>query len=163
MKLDISEIVNFQELKPLLSLAINLQKICVRLGTWPIIYGSVAYSVHTNDWSNGVNDVDFLVKEALFDGLADAVSRDVPDAQCEITTYHSLKILKNSLKISFDSIEHYLKTASGEFTTVSIDGNELHLLNRISLLGCYQQGVETIPSKSEIYAAKANVLSLAIS
>ena len=159
MKINIDKIANSQETKALLSLAIDLQAICLRLGAKPIVYGSLAYSIYTNDMSSRINDVDFLISETYFDRLTKAVEKEVLEARCELTTYHSLKVLKNSLKVSFDSIEHYLANASDEFVTVSMKGAELRILNRISLLKCYQQSARTIPSKSEVYATKASALS----
>ncbi len=130
MELDINGIGDSRGVKSLLSLATDLQAICIRLGARPIIYGSVAYSVHTNDWSLGVNDVDFLVEEIFLDGLTAAIRNDMPDAHCELTTYHSLKVLKNSLKVSFDSIQHYLASASSEFITVLVDGTKFRILRQ---------------------------------
>lgn len=77
-------------------------------GIRPITYGSLAYLAYTNDNSIEVSDIDFLVPEEQFNKLIH-ILKNSTDIKIETTNYHSLKLLKDDLKISFDAIEHYLR------------------------------------------------------
>ncbi len=126
-------------------------------GFEPVIYGSVAYLFYTKDASIEVNDIDFLVPEAALDVLAGEFTRQ--GLKYETTTYHSLKVFKNGVKISFDSIEHYLHGISELAYTVKIEGENFKVLNPESLKKVYKQGAENIPFKKDAYSYKLKRLS----
>jgi len=133
------------------------QAISTANGFEPVIYGSVAYLFYAKDDSIEVNDIDFLVPETALDVLAAEFARQ--GLKYEITTYHSLKVFKDEIKISFDSVEHYLQGISELAYTVKIEGENFKVLNPESLKKVYKQGAENIPFKKDAYSYKLKHLS----
>ena len=136
----------------------ELYKIFLRYNFKQIAYGSLAYLYYTKDERMPINDIDFLIPESAFDILI-AVSNNHNTFRCETTNYHSLKMFKDDLKISFDSIEHYLKNLPPKSISAEINGIRFNILNLQSLKEAYRLGIESIPVKKELYALKFSKLS----
>ena len=141
----------------LLAFAASTADVCRSLGPEPLVYGSLAYVAHTGDRSLGLNDVDFLAPEILFADLAAyCLSRTV--LSHELTTYHSLKVLKGNLKVSFDSIEHYLAGISARRVRCLVDDFSFQAIDRHALAEVYARGAEAISEKRAAYLLKRDRL-----
>jgi hypothetical protein len=64
-------------------------------GIHPILYGSLAYLAHTNDESQGVHDIDFLISAADRQRLGELLA-GLPSIMIEPTSYHSTKVRRGS-------------------------------------------------------------------
>jgi hypothetical protein len=136
----------------------ELYKVFVQYNFKQITYGSLAYLYYTKDHRITINDIDFLIPECEFETLI-SESNNHDTFRCETTSYHSLKILKNDMKISFDSIEHYLNNLPSKSIPAEINGVRFNILNLQSLKEAYRLGIESIPVKKEAYALKFSKLS----
>jgi hypothetical protein len=136
----------------------ELYKVFVQYNFKQITYGSLAYLYYTKDQRITINDIDFLIPECEFETLI-SESNNHDTFRCETTSYHSLKILKNDMKISFDSIEHYLNNLPSKSIPAEINGVRFNILNLQSLKEAYRLGIESIPVKKEAYALKFSKLS----
>lgn len=148
---------NSEHLTNLITFAGELFELCRKLESKPIVYGSLAYTYHTSDSSVAINDIDLLVPETIFPKLVELLDQS-PEFTYELTTYHSLKVFKNDLKISFDGIEHYLAGLDHDSLEVEINGTPFSLVSKEILKEVYKRGVENIPTKAEAYAQKLATL-----
>lgn len=154
-KLDITS-KNSNHLSELISFAGELFNLCKAVGINPILYGSLACAYHTGDSSMDINDIDLLVPENSLEKLVELLRGD--EYSHELTTYHSLKIFKSDLEISFDGIEHYLADLPHEGVPAEINGVNFAVVSRETLKEVYRRGADTIPFKSEAYALKLRAL-----
>ena len=137
----------------LLAFGREIASLVAPIGGEPLVYGSLAFIAHTGDWSFGIADIDFLVPNAVLLGVLEACRRDA-SLVCEETDYHTVKVRRGDLRLSFDSLDHYLagiafqpaETTVGEFTFQVID--------RTALIAAYERAAETILVKREAYLAK---------
>jgi hypothetical protein len=152
------KVANLSFFEKLLLFSEELYKIFAQYNFKQITYGSLAYLYYTKDERMTINDIDFLIPESAFETLI-SESNNHNTFSCETTSYHSLKILKDDLKISFDSIEHYLNNLPSKSTSAEINGIRFNILNLQSLKEAYRLGIESIPIKKEAYALKFSKLS----
>ncbi len=149
---------NRDDFSKLLSFAQVLFLKCAELSVQPVVYGSLAYAFYTKDGKININDIDLLVPESFFPRIIVAV-KNLPDVTCEETTYHSLKLFRNGVKISFDAIEEYYHDLPRDFVAGKINGLAFSLVPRKALEEVYKRGAETIPMKKEQYTVKLNTLN----
>jgi hypothetical protein len=119
----------------------------------PVAYGSLAFAAHTGDWSFGLADIDLLAPIAAFPEILDVCSADAK-LHCEATAYHTIKVSRGELKLSFDSLDHYLDGIAFEPATVVVQGFDFTVIDRAALIAAYERAAETIPIKREAYLAK---------
>ncbi len=131
---------------------------CVELDVQPVVYGSLAYAFYTKDEKININDIDLLVPESFFLRIMTAV-KNLPDVTYEETTYHSLKLFRDGVKISFDAIEEYYRGLPRNFEEGKINDIAFKLVPQEALKEVYKRGAETIPMKKEQYMAKLNTLN----
>jgi len=124
---------------------------CRGLGCEPIVYGSLAVVAHTGDAALDLNDVDFLAPETLFPALAVSCGRA---AVIEATSYHSLKIRRNQLTVSFDSLDHYLGDIPRDPIWMAVADFKFLALDRAALSESYRLGAAAIPIKRDSYLEK---------
>ncbi len=141
----------------LLSFAQDLFKICYELKIKPIAYGSVSYAFYTKDETIDINDIDFLVPESSFKKIIEKIKENKKFSY-EVTGYHSLKIFKDNVKISFDAIEEYYKNLPHDFVQTKINDVSFTIVSLKSLKVIYKRGAKTIPSKKEAYSKKLKKL-----
>jgi hypothetical protein len=131
---------------------------CAELNVQPVAYGSLAYAFYTKDETIDIHDIDLLVPESSFLPIIAAV-KNLPDVTYEETTYHSLKLFRDGVKISFDAIEEYYRGLPRNFVKGKINGIAFRLVSRNALKEVYKRAAETIPTKKEQYAEKLNTLN----
>jgi len=148
---------NQNDFSRLLAFAQVLFSMCSELNVQPVVYGSLAYAFYTKDEKININDIDLLVPEASFPRIVAAVKTN-PSVTYEETTYHSLKLFRDGVKISFDSIEEYYRDLPCNFMEGKINGIAFRLVPQEALKEVYKRGAETIPMKKEQYMAKLNTL-----
>lgn len=146
-----------KSLHELLSFGAELMVHCMAHNIHPIVYGSLAYVVHTGDSDMVVHDIDFLIPLGTFGELI-AIVQDMPDCVYEETNYRSIKVYRGSMKVSFDSIEDYLAGIPFQTQSIHFNGYPLEVVDTDTLVEVYRRGAATIPAKSEQYAFKLRVL-----
>lgn len=148
---------NKEHFQALIGFLKDLLKICDGLKIAPVVYGSLAYAMHTQDESVDINDIDLLVPEVSFPKLIEKIA-DTGFLKFEETTYHSLKVFKDELKISFDAIEEYYKGLPDDFHKETIHDVPVQIVGRQALIEVYKRGRDTIPFKHDVYNKKLEVL-----
>lgn len=149
---------NRDDFSKLLAFAQAIFSKCAELDVQPVVYGSLAYAFYTKDEKININDIDLLVPESSFSRIIAAVKTN-PDVTCEETTYHSLKLFRDGVKISFDAIEEYYRGLPRNFVEGKISGIAFRFVPNNALKEVYKRGAETIPMKKEQYTAKLNALN----
>lgn len=149
---------NQGDFSKLLAFAQELFLKCVELDVQPVVYGSLAYAFYTKDEKININDIDLLVPESFFLRIMTA-AKNLPDVTYEETTYHSLKLFRDGVKISFDAIEEYYRGLPRNFEEGKINDIAFKLVPQEALKEVYKRGAETIPMKKEQYMAKLNTLN----
>ncbi len=152
-----AHLLNQTKFLEILQFASNVLSKIEAEGIRPITYGSLGYLAYTNDNSIEVSDVDFLVPEEQFNKLIH-ILKNSTDIKIETTNYHSLKLLKDDLKISFDAIEHYLQELPATFNEVLINGIQYRVVQKSVMAEVYRRGADTIPVKRSAYLSKLNSL-----
>lgn len=142
----------------LLSFAKELFEICKELNIKPIVYGSLPYASYTRDETISINDIDLLVPESSFSKIIDKIKEN-KELRYEETDYHSLKIFKDDVKITFDAIEEYYKDLPYDFVEVKINDVLFTIIPLRALKEIYKRGKETIPIKREQYSKKLEKLN----
>jgi hypothetical protein len=141
----------------LLAFGAMLVERCNQHQIHPLVYGSLAVLFYTNDLEIFPNDIDFLISKSKFDSLIELVRSD-QKLRHEETSYNSIKIFKNELKVSFDSIEDYLKDLDPNAIAGKIGGHTFNFIGKEALKEVYRRGVETIPVKRDSYIGKLQKL-----
>ncbi len=118
----------------------------------PIVYGSLAYYFYTKDDTVQINDIDLLINKHAFDKLIAGLNR--LGFEHEVTTYDSIKVFYDDLKISFDAKENYLSELSDQSQEITTVGSKIYVLNKESLISAYKRGADTIPGKKQVYEDK---------
>jgi hypothetical protein len=136
----------------LLSFGMDIIGICRQIGIEPVVYGSLAYIVHTDDKVE-MNDIDMLVPENYFQEIIDGV-KEIPGLTYKKTDYHSIILLKEEMKIEVDGIEHYAGKFGYSVIKKKVNGFELSVIDKNTLKKVYQEGYRTLPSKREGYSYK---------
>lgn len=131
----------------------ELLKLCEVINLYPVVYGSLAYIFHTGDKDIVVNDIDFLVPKNKFQDLINIIQR-TKNLTYEETNYNSVKVFKNKIKVSFDSIDDYLFGIDFQTIAVMIAGEKFEIVDKRTLQEVYERGVKNIPSKKEAYMHK---------
>jgi hypothetical protein len=123
----------------------------------PLVYGSLAFVAHTGDWALGIADIDFLVPDAVLPGVLETCRRDA-GLVCEATDYHTVKVRRGDLKLSFDSLDHYLAGIAHRPEAATIGGFPFQVIDQPALIAAYERAAETIPIKRAAYLAKLEAL-----
>jgi len=149
---------NKEQFAKLLSFLKVVFDMCDKLEIKPIVYGSLAYAMHTEDENIRINDVDLLVPESLFPKFIELIDKS-EELSYEETDYHCLKVFQNGEKITLDSIEHYYSNLPLNFENVEINGIGVTIVNLNALKEIYKRGVSTIIAKREEYQKKLDKLA----
>ncbi len=93
-----------------------------------------------------ISDIDLLVPESSFVNLINKIKED-KKLRYEETDYHSLKVFKDEVKITFDAIEEYYKNLPNDFIDVKINTVSFAIVSLKSLKEIYKRGKKNIPIK----------------
>lgn len=129
---------------PLQPLGKRILALCKQAKVTPIVYGSLAYFVHTQDPEVEIRDFDLLVPEASFPILKELLDQE-DDLTVKVQPYHSIEVYNDKLEVDLDSQEHFLFPRSAETITTELEGIELQILNRASLADIYREAIEQMP------------------
>jgi hypothetical protein len=140
---------NEEQFQNVLAFGKEILDVCKELSITPIVYGSLAYFLHTNDETLPVNDIDFLVPEAVFQALTEKIGR-LEGVKYEKKPFHSIEVFKDGIEIDLDGIEHFLDPRPRQAISVTIDGIEFQILNRASLIEVYQEALDKMPDEKRL-------------
>jgi hypothetical protein len=121
--------------------------ICTDLGISPVLAGSLAVFAYTKNQEMNVNDVDLSSSEMEFPRIISVLEdRDISYKSRE---WHVLQILKDGLKVEFDSIEYWYKDLPMDYEILQIDHYKVRMLSLHSLKEFYRQGMKALANKTE--------------
>ncbi len=115
--------------------------ICDEQNVEPIVYGSLAVFVYTKNSKMNVNDIDMLIREKDFAKIIKVLK------ERKITYIHDekwcvLQILKDDLKIEFDSIDFWQKNLPRDSQELDFYGKTLKILSLNTLKNIYKKASE---------------------
>lgn len=120
--------------------------ICDEQNLEPIVYGSLAVFVYTNNSKMNVNDIDMLISEKDFAKIIKVLKkRKIKYNHDE--KWHVLQILKDELKIEFDSINFWQKDLPQDFQEIDFYGKTLKILSLDTLKNIYKKASEESQDK----------------
>jgi len=115
--------------------------ICNKQNINPIVYGSLAVFVYTQNSKMNVNDIDMLIKEKDFAKIIKVLKeRKIKYNHDE--KWHVLQILRDDLKIEFDSIDFWQKDLPQDFQKLDFYGKQLKILGLNTLKNIYKKASE---------------------
>jgi len=115
--------------------------ICDKQKVEPIVYGSLSVFVYTKNSKMNVNDIDMLVREKDFAKIIKVLKeRKIKYNHDE--KWHVLQILKDDLKIEFDSIDFWQKDLPQDFQELGFYGRKLKILSLNTLKNIYKKASE---------------------
>lgn len=150
-----------ERLQRLLAFANEVLDVCDELGIDPILDGSLAVRIHTQDAAITVRDVDLNCSEADFHELKSAMKSKAID--CKIRPWRVLQVRRDGLKIEFGAIEYWMQGINGPFETVTIGKHRVRMVNREALRELYQRGFDATiddPEQREKHEATASKLTI---
>lgn len=146
-----------QQIIKLLTFGDELTKGCEKINIHPVVYGSLAYLFYTQNHDAHINDIDLLISKENFQKIISLI-QSKPNLRYEETTYNSIKVFKDDIKISFDSNEDYLKNIDFKTQEVKIGDYPFLIVDKETLQEVYKRGAETIPFKKDAYTLKLQKL-----
>jgi hypothetical protein len=128
----------------LIGFAKEIIGICQKLKIVPIIYGSYAYFIYTNNEHINVNDIDFYISEKNFNKITKILDEK------KIKYHHdkkwrTIQVFKDDLKIELDSIEKwygYNHKNKNPFNKFHFYGNPIKILSLEALTKIYKRASE---------------------
>lgn len=143
----------------------QLIEVCNELGIKPVLNASLAVFVYTKNTEMDVNDIDLLIPESQFSNIIRLL--ESKGIEYQLKEWHVLRVLKDDLKIEFDSIDYWPKewgiVLPDNLERVMIHGIAIDILDLPSLTHTYKVGVEKKSSKSDDYQKKHDALSKLLS
>lgn len=109
-----------------------------KLKITPILYGSLAYFIYTKDNKIKIHDLDFLIRENTFNKIIPILKKHNIKYNYS-KEYHTLQVLKNNLKIEFDSIDFWQRNLSMKSNNIKINNTSLKVINLKSLTNIYKK------------------------
>lgn len=100
-----------------------------------------------------VNDIDLACSELEFPRIIHALDKN--KIAYKMKEWHVLQVLKDDLKVEFDSMEYWMQDLPDKFNTLVIDGHRFKVVSLSSLKELYRRGLEaTISQNDEAVRAK---------
>lgn len=134
--------------------------ICDDLNISPVLNAGFAVFVYTKNKDMKVNDIDMLIPEADFPRIISVLKKR--GIEYKLKKYHVLQILKDDLKIDFDSIDYWPKmwkiNLPQNYKVVQIGGFKVRIISLEDLKQTYKIGAESSDDRSEDYKLKLEAL-----
>src|SRR5262245_55439174 len=109
--------------------------ICNDLDIIPILNGSLAVFAYTENQEMNINDVDLSCSETEFPRIMNVLEER--NISYKLRAWHVLQILKDDLKIEFDSMEYWYKDLPMDCETLQLNGYKINMLSLNSLKEFY--------------------------
>ena len=115
--------------------------ICDEKKVEPILYGSLAVLIYTENSKMNVNDIDMLIREKDFAKIIKVLKeRKIKYNHDE--KWHVLQVLKDDLKIEFDSIDFWQRELPQDFKEVNLCEKRMKILSLRTLKKIYEKASE---------------------
>jgi len=131
----------------LLAFCREVMAVCTELGITPVLSGSLAVLGYTRDSTMEIHDIDLACSEVDFMRLARALEAE--GIRCELRPWHVLQVLRDGLKVEFDSMEYWLADLPDECETLRVDGIEFKVVGLAGLRKLYRRGLEATRDEGE--------------
>jgi len=121
--------------------------ICGELNITPVLSGSLAVFVYTAAQEMDVNDVDLSCSETEFPRIINAL--EARDISYRLRAWHVLEIIRDDLKVEFDSVEYWYKDLPVECEILQVDNYRVNMLGLNSLIEFYRKGMNDRVGKTD--------------
>jgi hypothetical protein len=125
----------------------EILKTCDELNIAPVLSGSLAVFAYTENQEMNVNDVDLSCPETDFPRIIHALEERCIDYK--LREWHVLQVLRDDLKVEFDSMEYWYKDLPLECETLQGDDYKVSMLSLNSLIEFYRQGMKDRAEKTD--------------
>ena len=122
--------------------------ICDELNIAPVLNGSLAVFIYTENQEMNVNDVDLSCSEMDFPGIMNAL--EARGIEYKLMEWHVLQVLKDDLKVELDSVEYWYKDLPTDCVTLQVDNHKVNMLTLSSLKEFYRQGMKDRAVKTDV-------------
>lgn len=133
---------------------------CNGINISPVVEASLAVFAYTNNSELEVNDIDMLIPEQTFPSIIARLAQS--GIKTELKAWHVLRVLKDDLKLEFDSLEYWpsqwgvgVQESYEKFKLINL---ELSIIDLPSLIRTYEVGVHQPNSPHEKYQYKLSLL-----
>ncbi|MCA9893428.1 MAG: hypothetical protein KC615_10620 [Anaerolineae bacterium] len=151
---------NREHFARLLAFGQDVLDVCSDLKIMPILNASLAVFAYTQNREMVVNDIDMLIPEAEFGKLGDALTKH--SMQVELKPYHVLRVLRDDLKIDFDSQDYWPPVwgiSLSETHIITLFGKfQVKIMALHDLIRTYQVGALQDANRSADYQTKLKAL-----
>ena len=149
----------------LLAFLKEILEICGSLGIEPVLNASLAVFVYTKNAEMSVNDIDLLIPEKRFEDTTKELEKR--GIEFQIKDYHVLRIIKDDLKIEFDSMDYWTKEwqiqLPSTFDQVQIQGLLMNIIDLPNLIHTYKVGSRKNTVRTSDYKTKYKALTSILS
>lgn len=118
----------------------------------PVVWGSLAYFLHTKDKKIIIHDIDFLVPEKSFEKIIKNLRNKNVNYRYT-KKWHVIELFNGDLKIDIDSIDYWYK-GSKDFKNFEIDGLDVKVVSLNNLIEVYKKASKVSKDKPEDYRKK---------
>ena len=122
-------------------------EICGGLDVFPVLNGSLAVFAYTDDQEMNVNDVDLSCSETEFPRIINAL--EARDISYRLREWHVLQVIRDDLKVEFDSGEYWYKDLPVECEILQVDDFKVNMLGLNSLIEFYRKGMNDRVGKTD--------------
>jgi hypothetical protein len=122
-------------------------EICDELDIVPVLHGSLAVFAHTDHQEMNVNDVDLSCSETEFPRIINAL--EARDISYRLREWHVLQVIRDDLKVEFDSVEYWYKDLPVECEILLVDNYKVNMLGLNSLIEFYRKGMNDRVGKTD--------------
>jgi len=123
-------------------------EICGGLNITPVLNGSLAVFAHTDHQEMNVNDVDLSCSETEFPRIINAL--EARDISYRLREWHVLQVIRDDLKVEFDSVEYWYKDLPVECEILLVDNYKVNMLGLNSLMQFYRRGMQDRAEKTDV-------------
>jgi hypothetical protein len=121
--------------------------ICDELNIAPVLNGSLAVIAYTEDSEMNINDVDLSCSETEFPRIMNILEER--GVGYKLRAWHVLQVLRDDLKVEFDSAEYWYKDFPMDCETLHVNGYKINMLSLNSLKEFYRQGLKDREEKTD--------------
>jgi pyruvate-formate lyase-activating enzyme len=121
--------------------------ICSKLEIALVLEGSLAIFAYTEDQGMNVNDADLFCSETEFARIIPVLEERGIDYK--MREWHVLQVIRDDLKVEFDSVEYWYKDLPVECEILLVDNYKVNMLGLNSLIEFYRKGMNDRVGKTD--------------
>lgn len=132
---------NKKHFSKLVNFASKIIKLCKKAKITPILYGSAAHFIHTQDTSVKINDIDLWIREKEYPQLIKELKNNKINYEY-VPKWHTLIIKIGKLRVEIDSIDFWYRDLKNKplprnFDNFSFNGRKIKIIDLKGLENLY--------------------------